>query len=79
MLNRLPGAMFLLGQESTNCKKGLTAIVFFLQHIPRPGSAQVSLCSIRHRRWRGSCMTLSFTTSRRFIPTQSRPRVCPTI
>ncbi len=25
-----------------------------------------------------SCMTLSFTTSRRFIPTLSRPRACPT-
>src|SRR5437867_3039129 len=71
LLNRLPGAMFLLGQNAPIVRRALTAIVFFLQRIPRSGSSRVSLCSIRHRRWPGSCMTLSFTTSRRFIPTLS--------
>src|ERR1019366_4358282 len=56
MLNRLPGAMFLLGQNAPIVKRALTAIVFFLQHIPRYGSARVSLCSIRHRRWPASCI-----------------------
>src|SRR5437867_2843278 len=65
--------MLLLGQNAPIVKRALTAIVFFLQYIYHdlaPHESHFAQSGIAGGR--GSCLTLSFTTSRR--PGLAAPR-----